>query len=295
MKSVIPTDFPSLGAPWLISGIAALFGRSRLANRMPPIANVAISNVPGPQFPLYLAGAKMLTYYPVSIATHSVALNITVQSYNGSLDYGLIACRRAMPDVARLAELMRQAHEEMLAASPAGERGRAGRGGAGGQGAATAQRRHATRPQRRAAQGRAPQDGGREDASAGQASRHATRGRMRTVVAMTTITVHHLNNSRSQRVLWLLEELGLPYEIVHYERDAKTMLAPASLREVHPLGKSPVITDGDNTLAESGAIIEYLVDTLRQRPPRARARHARARCATPTGCTTPRARRCRRC
>ena len=119
MKSVIPTDFPSLGAPWLISGIAALFGRSRLANRMPPIANVAISNVPGPQVPLYLAGAKMLTYYPVSIATHSVALNITVQSYNGSLDYGLIACRRAMPDVARLAELMRQAHAELLAASPA--------------------------------------------------------------------------------------------------------------------------------------------------------------------------------
>ncbi|PZO36181.1 MAG: glutathione S-transferase [Pseudanabaena frigida] len=73
------------------------------------------------------------------------------------------------------------------------------------------------------------------------------------------ITVHHLNNSRSQRVLWLLEELELPYEIKRYERDPKTMLAPASLREVHPLGKSPVITDGKLTLAESGAIIEYLV------------------------------------
>ena len=73
------------------------------------------------------------------------------------------------------------------------------------------------------------------------------------------ITVHHLNNSRSQRVLWLLEELGLPYEIKRYERDPKTMLAPASLREIHPLGKSPVITDGELTLAESGAIIEYLV------------------------------------
>ena len=73
------------------------------------------------------------------------------------------------------------------------------------------------------------------------------------------ITVHHLNNSRSQRVLWLLEELGLSYEIKHYERDPKTMLAPVSLREVHPLGKSPVITDGELTLAESGAIIEYLV------------------------------------
>jgi glutathione S-transferase len=74
------------------------------------------------------------------------------------------------------------------------------------------------------------------------------------------ITVHHLNNSRSQRVLWLLEELGLQYEIKYYQRDPKTMLAPASLREVHPLGKSPVITDDGMTVAESGAIIEYLVE-----------------------------------
>ncbi len=74
------------------------------------------------------------------------------------------------------------------------------------------------------------------------------------------ITVHHLNNSRSQRVLWLLEELGLPYEIKKYERDATTMLAPDSLRKVHPLGKSPVITDGNVTVAESGAIVEYLVE-----------------------------------
>ncbi|HUX74081.1 MAG TPA: glutathione S-transferase [Steroidobacteraceae bacterium] len=74
------------------------------------------------------------------------------------------------------------------------------------------------------------------------------------------ISVHHLNNSRSQRILWLLEELGLAYEVKRYERDAQTMLAPAALRAVHPLGKSPVITDGARTLAESGAIIEYLVD-----------------------------------
>ena len=74
------------------------------------------------------------------------------------------------------------------------------------------------------------------------------------------ITVHHLNNSRSQRVLWLLEELGLPYEVKRYERDAKTSLAPPELRAVHPLGKSPVITDGALTVAESGAILEYLVD-----------------------------------
>ena len=74
------------------------------------------------------------------------------------------------------------------------------------------------------------------------------------------ITVHHLNNSRSQRVLWLLEELGAPYEVKRYERDAKTMLAPPELLAVHPLGKSPVIVDGDATVAESGAIIEYLID-----------------------------------
>ena len=78
------------------------------------------------------------------------------------------------------------------------------------------------------------------------------------------ITVHHLNNSRSQRVLWLLEELGLPYEIKHYQRDAKTSLAPPELRQVHPLGKSPVITDGGLTVAESGAILEYLVDKYGQ-------------------------------
>ncbi|WP_422084957.1 glutathione S-transferase [Variovorax sp.] len=75
------------------------------------------------------------------------------------------------------------------------------------------------------------------------------------------LTVHHLNNSRSQRVLWLLEELELPYEIVHYQRDAQTMLAPASLRAVHPLGKSPVVTTDDGlTLAESGAIVETLIE-----------------------------------
>lgn len=78
------------------------------------------------------------------------------------------------------------------------------------------------------------------------------------------IIVHHLNNSRSQRVLWLLEELGLDYELRRYERDPATMLAPPELRAIHPLGKSPVISDGDNVLAESGAILEYLVETYGQ-------------------------------
>ncbi len=84
------------------------------------------------------------------------------------------------------------------------------------------------------------------------------------------IVVHHLENSRSQRVLWLLEELELPYEVKRYARNPETQLAPPELERVHPLGKSPVITDGDVTVAESGAIVEYLLDTHgggRLRPP----------------------------
>ena len=84
------------------------------------------------------------------------------------------------------------------------------------------------------------------------------------------ITVHHLENSRSQRVLWLLEELELPYEVKHYARDPDTLFAPPELTAMHPLGKSPVITDGDVTVAESGAIAEYLLDTYgrgRFKPP----------------------------
>jgi glutathione S-transferase len=86
------------------------------------------------------------------------------------------------------------------------------------------------------------------------------------------ITVHHLEHSRSQRVLWLLEELGLPYEIKRYARDPKTHLAPPELRAVHPLGKSPVITDDGRAIAESGAIVEYLVE-----------RHGQGRLKPPAG------------
>ena len=86
-----------------------------------------------------------------------------------------------------------------------------------------------------------------------------------------SIVLHHLENSRSQRVLWLLEELGLPYEVRRYARDRKTQLAPPELRAIHPLGKAPVLTDGPLVLAESGAIVEYLIDTYdnagRLRPP----------------------------
>lgn len=79
-------------------------------------------------------------------------------------------------------------------------------------------------------------------------------------MAKPSITVHHLENSRSQRVLWLLEELGLPYELREYKRDRKTMLAPPELKRIHPLGKAPIVTDGDRTLVESAVILEYLVD-----------------------------------
>ena len=78
------------------------------------------------------------------------------------------------------------------------------------------------------------------------------------------IEVHHLNNSRSQRILWLLEELGLPYGIVRYQRDPATLLAPPELRQVHPLGKSPVIRDGAETVAETGAIVEHLLERYGQ-------------------------------
>ena len=94
------------------------------------------------------------------------------------------------------------------------------------------------------------------------------------------ITLHHLNNSRSHRVLWLLEELGLPYEIVTYQRDPKTMLAPPALKAVHPLGKSPIITDGELVLAESAAILEYLQERHGNgelAPPPGTAEHRRLR------------------
>jgi WS/DGAT/MGAT family acyltransferase len=115
VKTAIPTDFPMLAAPWLMSGLASLFGRSRLANVLPPLANLVISNVPGIQQQLYFAGARIISYYPVSIPAHGMALNVTVQSYNGRLDYGLIGCRRAVPDIMDLADALLAEHRKLLA------------------------------------------------------------------------------------------------------------------------------------------------------------------------------------
>jgi diacylglycerol O-acyltransferase len=115
VKSLMPTDFPSLGVPWLMSTVTSLYGKARVADRIPPFANVTISNVPGPAFPLYMAGAKMLTNYPTSIVVHGLALNITLQSYNQSLEFGIIACARAEPHVRDLAIHVKESFEEMKA------------------------------------------------------------------------------------------------------------------------------------------------------------------------------------
>lgn len=116
LKGVLPTDYPSLLAPWIVgrAARAALkaYGSGSLAERLPAVANLAISNVPGPQVPLYLAGARMLTFHPLSIVMHGLALNITVQTYAGSVDFGLIADKKAVPHVQDLATALEAAFEE---------------------------------------------------------------------------------------------------------------------------------------------------------------------------------------
>lgn len=104
VKNVLPTDFPSIGISWLTEAATALYRRATASELLPPLANVAVSNVPGAPVPLYLAGARMLTNYPCSIVTHGLALNITVQSYDQALDCGLMADAKALPDVRALAD-----------------------------------------------------------------------------------------------------------------------------------------------------------------------------------------------
>lgn len=112
-QSVIPTDFPSIGVPWLVGGLASLYGKTKLASAIPPIANLVISNVPGPQETLYAAGLPMRAYFPLSIVEHGLGVNITVMSYAGSLDFGIVAARKAMPDPRKLAQALLEAHEEL--------------------------------------------------------------------------------------------------------------------------------------------------------------------------------------
>jgi diacylglycerol O-acyltransferase / wax synthase len=113
VKSILPTDFPSMGMPWLMEAATALYGKAKVADRIPQVANVVISNVPGPPVPLYMAGAKMITNYPTSIIVHGMGLNITVQSYDKSLDFGLMADASAMPDVRELADAITIAFDDM--------------------------------------------------------------------------------------------------------------------------------------------------------------------------------------
>jgi WS/DGAT/MGAT family acyltransferase len=112
-KGLIPTDFPGLAAPLWAAGLSRLWGRGKLAERLPALANVAISNVPGPPVPLYLAGARLRHYHPVSIVVHGLAFNITVQSYAGALEFGLTACRDVIAKPAIVAEAMAAAFQEL--------------------------------------------------------------------------------------------------------------------------------------------------------------------------------------
>ena len=103
LKSISPTDFPSIGVPWLMSAAASLYGKLKAADRLPQVANLVISNVPGPQVPLYLAGGRVIANCPTSIVVHGLALNITVQSFDDRMDFGLMADKVALPDVKTLA------------------------------------------------------------------------------------------------------------------------------------------------------------------------------------------------
>ena len=119
VKSLMPTDFPALGVPWLMQAASLLYGKAQIAEKLPAFANLVISNVPGPQMPLYMAGAKMITNYPASIVVHGMALNITVQTYDQHLDLGLMACGVALPETAELAAYIEAAFLEFQALEPA--------------------------------------------------------------------------------------------------------------------------------------------------------------------------------
>lgn len=119
LRGLIPTDLPSLGLPWLLSAGAALYARASAREHLPPIANLVVSNVPGPPVPLYLAGARVLTWWPMSIVEHGLGLNITLMSYAGSLDFGLVAARDAVPDLDRLVQALARSWSALEAATRA--------------------------------------------------------------------------------------------------------------------------------------------------------------------------------
>jgi WS/DGAT/MGAT family acyltransferase len=116
-KGILPTDFPSIAVPWVLHGLATLYGRSGIAAAIPPIANVIVSNVPGPQVPLYAAGARMRTYWPMSIPEHGVGLNLTVMSYAGAVGFGFTTARAAVADARELSRALVASFEELVARS----------------------------------------------------------------------------------------------------------------------------------------------------------------------------------
>ena len=113
LKGLLPTDYPSLLAPWLVGGVAKMalsaYGTSGMASRLPMVANLVISNVPGPPVPLYLAGAQFLSFHPLSIIIHGLALNITIQTYAGKVDFGIVADKQALPHARDLAKAIEAA------------------------------------------------------------------------------------------------------------------------------------------------------------------------------------------
>jgi WS/DGAT/MGAT family acyltransferase len=113
-KGVVPMDFPSIGVPWVLHGLAELYGRSHITGLMPPLANVVISNIPGPRVPLYAAGARMSTYWPMSIVEHGVGLNITAMSYAGAMGFGFTTARSAVPDARELTQALAEALDELV-------------------------------------------------------------------------------------------------------------------------------------------------------------------------------------
>ena len=127
VKSILPTDYPSIGVPWLMEAATKLYGKAKVAERIPLLANLVISNVPGPPVPLYLAGARMVSNFPTSIVMHGIGLNITVESYDRQMDFGLVADAQALPNVRALADAIRIAFNDLClldapgaAAAPAG-------------------------------------------------------------------------------------------------------------------------------------------------------------------------------
>jgi diacylglycerol O-acyltransferase len=113
-KSLLPMDFPTIGLPWIAHGLASLYGRSGLTNIAPPIANLVVSNVPGPPVPLYFAGARVAQYWPLSIVQHGLGVNVTVESYAGALGFGVTTARDAMRDPRQFARALLAAHEQFM-------------------------------------------------------------------------------------------------------------------------------------------------------------------------------------